>query len=137
MLFGGFAKCLFPVQKFDSDSERRFSAVLENDESVIKWVKPRSKTFQIEYDPGSNYEPDFVAETTDAYYVCEPKAADEVDDETVQKKAKAAALWCQRATGQSAKPWHYLLIPHTSVDESKTLAGLAERCTVVADSEGK
>src|SRR5690606_33961716 len=49
MLFGGFEKCLFPVQKFDSDTERRFAVILENDKSVIKWVKPNKGTFQIHY----------------------------------------------------------------------------------------
>lgn len=40
MLFGGFDKCLYRIQKFDSDSERRFAIVLENDANVVKWVKP-------------------------------------------------------------------------------------------------
>ena len=31
MLFGGFRKCLYMLQKFDSDSERRFSIILERD----------------------------------------------------------------------------------------------------------
>ncbi len=31
MLFGGFRKCLYAAQKFDSDSERRFAAILEHD----------------------------------------------------------------------------------------------------------
>jgi len=29
ILFGSFSKCLYPVQKFDSDTERRFSVILE------------------------------------------------------------------------------------------------------------
>src|SRR3546814_3197223 len=33
MLFGGFAKCLYPLQKFDSDTERRFAVILERDAS--------------------------------------------------------------------------------------------------------
>ena len=40
MIFGGFAKSLYAQQKFDSDPERRFSVVLENDKQVLKWVKP-------------------------------------------------------------------------------------------------
>jgi len=130
MLFGEFGKCLFPVQKFDSDSERRFSVILENDGTVTKWVKPNKGMFQIHYSGESNYEPDFVAEANDAYYLCEPKAEPEVEDEVVQAKAKAAAEWCKHATTVSSKPWHYLLIPHTAVEESKTLAGLASQFTV-------
>ncbi len=125
MLFGGFAKCLFPIQKFDSDTERRFSVLLENDKSVQKWVKPNKNTFQIHYEGDSNYEPDFVVETEGAYYLCEPKAEQAMQDETVQAKAHAAALWCKHASSVSRKPWHYLLVPHSAVDESKSVAGLA------------
>jgi type III restriction enzyme len=130
MLFGGFARCLYPVQKFDSDTERRFSVILENDKSVTKWVKPGKGNFRIHYTADAEYEPDFVAETADAYYLCEPKADTEMDDDTIQAKARAAAEWCKHATGVSSKPWKYLLIPHTAVDESKSLAGLAAQYTV-------
>ena len=37
-LFGGFRKCLYPVQKFQSDAERRLAAILERD--TLKWFKP-------------------------------------------------------------------------------------------------
>jgi type III restriction enzyme len=29
MIFGGFRRCLYPLQKFDSDAERRFAVLLE------------------------------------------------------------------------------------------------------------
>ena len=129
MLFGGLSKCLFPIQKFDSDTERRFAVVLENDRSVLKWVKPPKGVFRIDYANGSEYEPDFVAETASDYYLCEPKAEDELDDSTVKAKAKAAATYCVNASTVSGKPWHYLLIPHTAVDETKSIAGLAAQHT--------
>jgi type III restriction enzyme len=135
MLFGGFAKCLFPIQKFDSDTERRFSVLLENDKSVLKWVKPSKNTFQIHYEGDSNYEPDFVVETEAGYYLCEPKAEEEMDDQTVQAKAQAAALWCKHASSVSRKPWHYLLVPHIAVDESKSLGGLAAHYTICTQQE--
>ncbi len=125
MLFSGFQKCLYGVQKFDSDSERRFSVILENDGDVLKWFKPAKGDFQIHYSQDADYEPDFVVETKTARYLCEPKGGWGVTDETVQKKAKAAVLWCAHATAHGGKPWKYLLIPHEKIDESKTLAGLA------------
>lgn len=125
MLFGGFNKCLFSIQKFDSDTERRFAVLVENDASVLKWVKPNKGTFQIHYSGEANYEPDFVIETDDGYFLCEPKAEPDMDDEIVQAKAKAATEWCKHASTVAARPWHYLLIPHTAIDETKTLAGLA------------
>ena len=133
MLFDGFAKCLYPIQKYDSDTERRFSVILENDTSVTKWVKPGKGNFRIHYTAEAEYEPDFVAEAMDAYYLCEAKAETEMDDDTIQAKARAAAQWCKHATSVSSKPWKYLLIPHTAIDESKSLAGLAAHYTVEAE----
>ena len=63
MLLSGFQKCLYGVQKFDSDSERRFSVILENDGDVLKWFKPAKGDFQIHYSQDADYEPDFVVET--------------------------------------------------------------------------
>lgn len=130
MLFDGFSKCLMSIQKFDSDTERRFAVLIENDTSVQKWVKPNKGTFQIHYSGEANYEPDFVIEADDGYYLCEPKAEPEMTDEIVLAKAKAATEWCKHATTRSRKPWHYLLIPHNAIDETKTLAGLAATFTV-------
>ena len=125
MLFGKFAKCLFPIQKFDSDTERRFSVILENDRAVQKWVKPGKGVFQIYYSGDEKYEPDFVVETETVRYLCEPKADTEVANDIVQAKARATVQWCDNANNLGGKPWKYLLVPHTAVDESKTLEGLA------------
>jgi len=125
MLFGGFKKCLYRLQKFDSDTERRFSVILENDGDVMKWVKPAKTDFQINYSNDDNYEPDFVVETSKTKYLCEPKAEGEMNDPIVTAKAEAARIWCKHATAHGGKPWVYLLIPQGAVDETKTLAGLA------------
>ncbi len=134
MLFGGFARCLYPVVKFDSDSERRFACVLEADPSVQKWSKPGKGAFQIRYSPDANYEPDFVVETESEKLLCEPKSADQMDDEVVIAKARAAALWCSRATAfelaNGGKPWRYLLIPHNEITDNMSVAGLVKAFTV-------
>jgi type III restriction enzyme len=134
MLFGGFRRCLYPVQKFESDSERRFAVILEDDESVPKWVKPAKGRFQIHYRHDQSYEPDFVVETHDAKLLCEPKRASEMEDEEVLAKARAAVAWCERATAHehahSGKPWSYLLIPHDAITANRTLQGLAAAFTV-------
>jgi len=130
MIFGGFSKSLYAQQKFDSDSERRFSVVLENDKDVVKWVKPSKGDLRIHYShEADGYEPDFVAETAEAMFLCEPKQANQMTDDTVLAKARAAATWCKHATDHCDKPWTYLLIPHDQIDETKTLAGLAASYT--------
>ncbi|MCH8986162.1 MAG: flagellar basal body P-ring protein FlgI [Acidobacteria bacterium] len=132
MVFGGFSKCLYPQQKFDADSERRFSVILENDGNVLKWLKPARRFFEIDYrydGRDAPYEPDFVVETENALYLCEPKRASEVNDDEVQAKAQAAAVWCKHATAVAAKPWSYLLIPHDAITDNKTMQGLASAYT--------
>ncbi|WP_020561190.1 DEAD/DEAH box helicase family protein [Thiofilum flexile] len=126
MLFGGFERCLYPAQKFDSDTERRFAILLERD--AQKWFKPVKGQFQIYYKQGSEqpeYVPDFVAETDDAILMVETKARTDIDSQEVQAKADAARRWCQQASTyaqeQGGKTWYYLLIPHDEVKEDKRL----------------
>jgi type III restriction enzyme len=126
MLFGGFARCLYPLQKFDSDTERRFAVILERDAS--KWFKPAKGQFQIFYKLKSEqpeYVPDFVAETDDLILIVETKARTDIDSDDVKAKAVAASTWCGHATTYATsvggKPWHYLLVPHDVVTESKQL----------------
>lgn len=136
MLFCGFGKCLYRVQKFDSDSERRFAMVLENDREVLKWIKPARGQFKIFYAGDESYEPDFVVETRTAKFLCEPKAANEMNADDVRAKARAAVEWCRNASAyeldNGGKPWSYLLIPHDVIADNMTLAGLASRFTFSA-----
>jgi type III restriction enzyme len=126
MLFDGFQKSLYSVLKFQSNSERVFAVIMEGDATVEKWLKPAKGDFRIYYAHDDEYVPDFAVETKTARYLCEPKSSAEMKDETVLAKARAASLWCQRATEHAGgKPWKYLLIPHDAIDETKTLAGLA------------
>jgi type III restriction enzyme len=127
MLFGGFARCLYPLQRFDSDTERRFAIILERD--AKKWFKPAKGQFQIYYKLGTEqpeYIPDFVAETGTTIFMVETKARTDVNTQEVQVKADAAARWCKLATGHAievgTKPWKYLLVPHDEVAESRRLA---------------
>ncbi|CAI9897263.1 TPA: DEAD/DEAH box helicase family protein [Pseudomonas aeruginosa] len=127
MLFGGFARCLYPLQKFDSDTERRFAIILERD--ALKWFKPAKGQFQIYYKLGTEqpeYIPDFVAETDAIIFIVETKARADINTQEVQAKAAAAMRWCKHASDHAAsvgtKPWKYLLVPHDEVSESKRLA---------------
>jgi len=137
IVFGGFAKCCYPLQKFDSvDGELRFAQILEDDEKVIRWMKPAQGFFQIEYKNGVPYEPDFVVETADAKYLCEPKMATEMKNETVLAKQEAAVRWCQyaiqHAQDNGGKPWHYALIPHNAITANRSFDGLTSEYMVQA-----
>lgn len=126
ILFGGFNRCLYPLQKFDSDTERRFALLLERD--ALKWFKPAKGQFQIYYRSGTEqpeYIPDFVAELEDVILMAETKARTDLQNPEVEAKSRAAAGWCTHATAYSkevgGKPWKYLLIPHDEVNEAKRL----------------
>jgi len=134
-VFGGFQRCLYSTQKFQSDSERKLAIIL--DREAVKWFKPARGQFQIFYKlvvDHLEYQPDFVAETADCIYMLEAKARNDMDDAEVQAKKDAAVQWCSHATSHalshSGKPWIYLLIPHDVITENMTLAGLANQCRV-------
>jgi type III restriction enzyme len=129
-LFGGFKRCLYPVQKFHADAERILAVIL--DREAEKWFKPAKGQFQIYYKSGADhleYQPDFVAETASTIYMLEPKARNQMDDADVLSKRDVAVKWCQHATAHAAtydgKPWRYVLIPHDVIRENMTIEGLA------------
>ena len=129
MLFAGFQRCLYPVQKFESGTERRLALILERD--AQRWFRPAKGQFQIYYKLGTEqpeYAPDFVAETADAILMVETKAKDEMQSPEVLAKADAAARWCGHAStyGASigAKKWEYLLVPHDQVTEAARIVDL-------------
>jgi type III restriction enzyme len=131
-LFGGFSHCLYSVEKFQSDPERRLAVILEREQA--KWFKPRKGQFQLFYKWGADqpeYQPDFVAETADCIYMLEPKSRADLDDEQVRLKQVVAVKWCALATEYAAstggKPWKYALIPHDVITDNMTVQGLVER----------
>ena len=84
-LFGGFRRCLYSVQKFDSDAERKLAVILERD--AIKWFKPAKGQVPIFYGADHiEYQPDFVAETEDTKYMLEPKASNQLGDPIILAK---------------------------------------------------
>ncbi len=125
MVFEGFSKCLFSLQKYDSDPEREFSVMLEREPAVLKWFKPTLSNLRLWYDQ-NEYTPDFIVETETEKLLCEVKAKEEVDELKVQKKKDAALKWCgvaNKAVAKSGgKMWRYLLVPDTAINGSLTLA---------------
>ncbi|HEM8866454.1 TPA: DEAD/DEAH box helicase family protein [Providencia stuartii] len=137
MLFGDFKKCLYPIQKFDSDTERRFAIILERD--AIKWFKPAKGQFKMYYKKGTEhpeYVPDFVVETNDYVLMVETKSTQHRKDdgswnEEVTEKAKSGIKWCANASAylkdNGGKVWKYLLIPHDEVKEANTLSSYVSK----------
>ena len=131
-LFGGFKRCLYSTQKFQSDAARKLAVILERE--AVKWFKPAKGQFQMFYPSDGEhleYQPDFAAETYEQIYMLEPKASNQMADPDVLAKRDVAIEWCRRATDHAAsyegKPWTYLLIPHDAIAENMTLEGLARQ----------
>lgn len=131
MLFQGFLRCIYPIQKFHFDSERKFAVLLEDDKSVLKWFKPAREDFKIFYSTNRTYEPDFVVETETHKLLCEPKMEKEMTSNDVLEKARAATKWCESITEHElqhgGKPWQYILIPHNVIQPNAMLSGLMAR----------
>ena len=131
-LFTGFSKCLYKEQKFQSEAERILAIILERE--AVKWFKPAKGQFQLYYQlqgKYSEYQPDFVAETTEIIYMLEPKAQNEMNNPEVLAKKDVAIQWCKNASDymltHCGKPWQYVLIPHDAIAQNMTLKGLGDR----------
>lgn len=133
--FRGGRKSPYQLHKFHSDPERRFAVMIDSEfeTEVVRWLKPARNQFRIEYQPGKPYEPDFVVEMTSEKLIVEIKAENQMQDATVQEKARAAAEWVKHAnefaSDGDGKPWRYVLIPDQALSESATLQGLLARFT--------
>ena len=120
-IFQGFQKACHTMYKFDSNTEKTFATVLENDKIVEKWLCPSIKQFNIYYDKNSNarYQPDFIVETGDMIHMVEIKDRRMLKDEVVLMKAKAGKKYCATATEfnleNGGKPWKYSIIAHDEV----------------------
>jgi type III restriction enzyme len=119
-VFSGFKKACHNLYKFDSKTEKDFAIILENETSVLKWLRPAEKQFHIYWNHNSQrYHPDFVVETDNTIYLVETKKEGDIDSSDVQEKARAADKYCTHATEyttrNSGKPWKYVLIPHNAV----------------------
>lgn len=129
-VYTGFERCLYPEQKFDSDTERQFSVIADRDS--LRWFRPASGQFQIDYRLGHEtqaYNPDFVVETEAEILMVETKARGDINDEDVLVKKAAALEWCRHASDyvkkHGGKPWRYVLLPHDVIGSNMSLKALA------------
>lgn len=124
--FTGFKKGCHDRYKFDSDTERMFSVILESDDDVLKWMCPSVKQFDIYYEKHSTqkYEPDFIVETDDMIYMIETKARKDEHNDMVIKKAKAGVKYCEKASEfnikHGQKQWQYGILFDDEIKPNST-----------------
>lgn len=114
-IFTGIAKCLFDRTAFDSTPEKTLAVIMEDDMTVLKWLRPPHDQLPIFYG-GKPYNVDFVTETDAMKFLLEVKERKAIYEGDVLAKAKAAIKWCEAATkADKQKPWEYKLIPEDAV----------------------
>ena len=121
-LFTGYRKSYYPANAFDSDTERQFSIILEEDPDVIRWIKPPLNQLGLFWKAGQQYNPDFLVETTTGKYMVEVKALNEVNNDEVVSKAREGIRWCAFATTADPdhKTWEYRLISDDNIHPGNT-----------------
>lgn len=134
VLFEGIKKGVFRTTKFDSKPELILARVLENDPIVQNWLRPAPAEFNITYNRGKRYEPDFVVETNNSFYIVEVKGEDKIDSADVVSKSNRAVQFCKVATNWAnatgRKPWKYIFIPSQQIQISSNFSTLSERFLV-------
>jgi len=131
-LFGGMNKACHEYYKFDSTPEKQLAEIMDNPSSeVIKWLRPAPKQFNIVWQGSSEYEPDFVVETTDKIFIIEVKRYLDRDTKQVELKSLAAQKWCDVVNNHpdlaGGKPWEYILIMDRSISKNMTFTRLVEQ----------
>lgn len=131
ILFEDIKKGMFTSAKFDSFPELVLARVLEQDKDVINWLRPAQNEFNITYNRGRHYVPDFVVETDEKIYLIEIKGEDKLNDGDIITKEKVAVKYCEvlsnRAKANGRKEWRYIFIPSKEIQIISSFASPAER----------
>lgn len=132
ILFKGIKYGVHDRAKFDSKPEHDFAAILEYEGdagNIVQWLRPAPMEFNITYNRGKRYEPDFVVEAKDVIYLVEIKGEDKLNDPDVIAKKERSKKYCETVTAWNTangyKPWKHLFIPSMAVKATSTLAVLA------------
>jgi type III restriction enzyme len=118
-------KCIYERLPYPARSgglERAFIEWAQSDASVEAFCKiseNRHDFVRLRYVKNDGmaalYIPDFLVRTTDAIYLVETKAQEQVSHPNVQRKLKSAATWCERINAldgeeRGERQWHYALV---------------------------
>lgn len=131
IMFKGIKKAVFSTAKFDSYPELIFARIIEREDEVINWLRPAQTEFNITYNRGRHYVPDFVVETEEAYYIVEVKGEDKLNDPDVIAKGKRAIQYCnvvsKWAKENGRKEWKYVFIPSKEITTYSSFDNLSKR----------
>ena len=131
ILFDGIKRGVFDTAKFDSVPELQLAKILERENDFVqKWLRPSATDFNITYNDGKNYEPDFVVETEKMNYLVEVKGEDKLNDPDVLAKKEKSVEYCKLvskwAEETENKKWTYVFIPASKITSKSTFKYLSE-----------
>ena len=132
VLFDGIKNGVFSSAKFDSEPELILARQLEREEDfVCKWLRPATNEFNITYNNGKKYVPDFVVETSSTVYLVEVKADNQLESDDVLAKKERAISYCELVSKWKDYPgnkrWQYIFIPSSRINSNSTFRYLAEQ----------
>lgn len=131
VLFDGIKRGVFETAKFDSVPELKLARIVERETDFVqKWLRPSPMDFNITYNNGKKYEPDFVIETEKNKFLVEVKNDNELSNPDVLAKKQKSIEYCQlvskwaKETGD--KEWIYVFIPASKISSKSTFRYLSE-----------
>ncbi|MEM7362920.1 MAG: DEAD/DEAH box helicase family protein [Pseudomonadota bacterium] len=121
--YEGWLKSIYPVEWFDSSTERTLAAMLDTSDEIASWVRLQQNDLPILWrNDGRQYNADFIAiEVDGTHWVVESKMNKEMTSEEVQGKREAAKRWVNyvNADPTVAVTWAYLLASETNISEAR------------------
>lgn len=121
--YEGWVRSLFPVEWFDSRTERTVANTVDDDQSVTCWVRLHIGELPILWNSaGQEYNPDLIVIDADGtHWVVEVKMDKEMASADVKGKRDAAKRWANYVTADDKVdvPWRYLIVSETDVETAK------------------
>ncbi len=121
--YEGYRKSLYAQDWFDSSTERDVANILEDEDSIISWVRLQIGDLPILWTGAREYNPDFIAiDQEGIHWLIEVKMDKEMTSADVAGKRDAARRWANHVSAdeQVNTTWRYLLASETDV---KTVRG--------------
>lgn len=127
--YSGWTRSLHALNWFDSEPERRFANLIDDESSIDVWSRIQRGELTIPWE-GGRYHPDFYLRTADEQYLVEVKAENALDDPVVLAKRDAARAWARMVSDRGGHgTWSYLLVGEHAVRNSATFDALTRQAT--------
>ena len=121
--YEGWKKSIYPIEWFDSSTERTFAGVVDAASQVARWVRLHRGDLPILWRiDGREYNADFIViENNQTHWVVEVKADKDISSDEVLAKRQAAKRWANHvnADDKIQVTWRYLLVSETDIAQAK------------------